>query len=122
MVDVKRGDICLIDLNPVIGTEQSGIRHAVILQTDKANKVSPHTIIAPLTTKIRNAILPSHIVIESGSFGLNQNSVILCEQIRAINKKRILKYIGFLPPDKIAELDRALIEILDIKFIFKEGL
>jgi mRNA interferase MazF len=60
MVNLTRGDIVLCDLNPVIGTEQSGIRPVVIVQSDRANKVSPHTIIAPFTTKIRRALLPSH--------------------------------------------------------------
>ena len=56
MVTVTRGDIVLCDLNPVIGTEQSGIRPVVIVQSDRANRVSPHTIIAPFTTKIRRAL------------------------------------------------------------------
>jgi mRNA-degrading endonuclease toxin of MazEF toxin-antitoxin module len=58
MVNVTRGDIVLCDLNPVIGTEQSGLRPVVIVQSDRANRVSPHTIIAPFTTKIRRALLP----------------------------------------------------------------
>ncbi|MGB3264134.1 MAG: type II toxin-antitoxin system PemK/MazF family toxin [Microcoleus sp.] len=60
-VTYTRGDVILCDLNPVVGTEQAGIRPVVILQIDRANAVSPHTIIAPFTTKIRRAILPSHI-------------------------------------------------------------
>lgn len=59
MVEVSRGDVALCDLNPVIGTEQAGIRPVVILQVDRANAVSPHTIIAPFTTKIRRKLLPS---------------------------------------------------------------
>ncbi len=114
MVEIRRGDIVLVDLNPVIGTEQSGIRPAVILQNDKANKVSPHTIIAPLTSKIRNVILPSHVFIASGIAGLTLNSVILCEQIRVIDKKRLIRSLGKLPNNKIRELDTALTTILDI--------
>lgn len=63
MVAITRGDVVLCDLNPVIGTEQSGIRPVVILQNDRANAVSPHTIIAPFTTKIRRALLPSHVFV-----------------------------------------------------------
>ncbi len=111
---IHRGNIILVDLNPVIGTEQSGIRPAVILQNNRANKVSPHTIIAPLTSKIRKVILPSHVLINSGIAGLNMDSVILCEQIRVIDKKRIIKLIGKLPFNKISELNIALKTILDI--------
>ena len=89
MVRVSRGDVVLCDLNPVIGTEQAGIRPAVILQIDRANAVSPHTIIAPFTTRIRRALLPSHVLIAAGNGGLRQDSVVLCEQIRAIDKRRI---------------------------------
>jgi mRNA interferase MazF len=115
MVEICRGDIVLVDLNPVIGSEQSGIRPAVVIQTDKANKVSPHTIIAPFTSKIRTAILPSHVFVQSGDAGLTQDSVILCEQLRVIDKKRIVKFIGVLSDNIIIELNSSLSAILDIK-------
>lgn len=72
MVTITRGDVVLCDLSPVIGTEQAGIRPAVILQIDRANVASPHTIIAPFTSKIRKAILPSHALVPAGSGGLTQ--------------------------------------------------
>ncbi len=90
MVKIKRGDIVLCDLNPVKGTEQAGIRPVVIVQINRANAVSPHTIIAPCTSKIRRALLPSHVFIPAGVGGLSQDSVILCEQIRVIDKSRII--------------------------------
>jgi len=68
-VTYTRGDVILCDLNPVVGTEQAGIRPVVILQIDRANAVSPHTIIAPFTTKIRRALLPSHVFGPSGVGG-----------------------------------------------------
>ena len=83
-------------LNPVVGTEQAGIRPVVILQIDRANAVSPHTIIAPFTSKIRRAFLPSHVFVPSGVGGLTQDSVVLCEQIRVIDKSRIIRVIGHL--------------------------
>lgn len=64
---VTRGDVVLCDLNPVVGTEQSGVRPVLVLQIDRANSVSPHTIIAPFTTKIRRSLLPSHVMVLSGS-------------------------------------------------------
>lgn len=115
MVEICRGDIVLVDLNPVTGTEQSGIRPSVIIQTDKANQVSPHTIIAPLTSKIRWAILPSHVFLQSDEAGLTQDSVILCEQLRVIDKRRIIKYNGKLSDDQIIKLNTAISAILDIK-------
>ncbi len=81
MVDITRGDIVLCDLNLVVGTEQAGIRPVVVVQIDKANFVSPHTIIVPFTSKIRRAILASHVFVTAAVGGLNQDSVILCEQI-----------------------------------------
>ena len=92
----SRGDVVLCDLNPVVGTEQAGVRPVVVLQIDRANAVSPHTIIAPFTTKIRRALLPSHVFVLSGIGGLNQDSVILCEQIRVVDKSRIVRVIGHL--------------------------
>ena len=65
-----RGDVVLCDLNPVVGTEQAGIRPVVILQIDRANAVSSHTIIAPFTTKIRRALLPSHVFVPFGVGGV----------------------------------------------------
>ena len=78
MVAIKRGDIILCDFNPVIGTEQSGIRPAVIIQIDRANAASPHTIVAPLTSRIRKSLLPSHVFVPIGIANLTQDSVILC--------------------------------------------
>lgn len=114
MVEIYRGDVVLVDLNPVVGSVQSGIRPAVILQTDKANKVSPHTIIAPITSKIRRASLPSHVFIPEGQAGLLHDSVVLCEQIRVIDKMRIIKNIGRLDEDYLKKLNTALIAILEI--------
>lgn len=114
MVEIRRGDVILCDLNPVIGTEQAGIRPVVILQIDQANSVSPHTIIAPFTSKIRRALLPSHVLVPSGVAGLNQDSVILCEQIRAIDKSRIIRVIGHLDDSYIEQLALALSTILGL--------
>ena len=77
MVSISRGDVVLCDLNPVVGTEQTGIRPVVVLQIDRANAISPHTIIAPFTTKIRRALLPSHVFVPAGVGGLSRDSVAL---------------------------------------------
>lgn len=114
MVTVTRGDVVLCDLNPVIGTEQAGIRPVVILQIDRANAVSPHTIIAPFTSKIRRALLPSHVFVPAGIGGLSQDSVILCEQIRVIDKSRIMRVIGHLDDVYMEQLATALSTILGL--------
>ena len=114
MVDIARGDVVLCDLNPVMGTEQAGIRPVVVLQIDRANAVSPHTIIAPCTTRIRKAILPSHALIPSGIGGLNQDSVVLCEQVRVVDKRRIVRVLGHLDEDHLGQVARALRTILGL--------
>lgn len=114
MVAIARGDVVLCDLNPVVGTEQAGIRPVVILQVDRANAVSPHTIIAPFTTKIRRKLLPSHVFVPAGVGGLTQDSVVLCEQIRVIDKSRIIRVLGHLDDSYIEELAEALCVILGL--------
>ena len=111
---VRRGDVALCDLNPVIGTEQSGIRPVVVLQTDRANAVSPHTIIAPFTTRIRAALLPAHVLLPAGSGGLQSDSVLLCEQIRVVDKQRIIRILGHLDDQQLGDIAQALRAILDI--------
>jgi len=114
VVTVTRGDVVLCDLNPVIGTEQAGIRPVVVLQIDRANAVSPHTIIAPFTSKLRRALLPSHVFVPAGVGGLSQDSVILGEQIRVIDKSRIIRVLGHLDDIYVEELAKALSTILGL--------
>ncbi len=104
----------LCDLNPVIGTEQAGIRPVIILQIDKANLVSPHTIIVPFTTKIRKALLPSHVLLKAGEGGLTEDSVVLCEQIRVVDKQRIIKTLGYLNSNSMQEVSQAVNIILGL--------
>ena len=114
MVTVARGDVVLCDLNPVVGTEQSGVRPAIVLQIDRANVASPHTIIAPFTTRIRRPLLPSHVLIPAGAGGLSQDSVVLCEQIRVVDQRRIIRVLGHLDDPHMQALAEALRIILGI--------
>ncbi|MBI4640647.1 MAG: type II toxin-antitoxin system PemK/MazF family toxin [Candidatus Tectomicrobia bacterium] len=114
MVTISRGDVVLCDLNPVIETEQAGIRPVVVLQIDRANTASPHTIIAPFTTKIRRALLPSHVFVPAGIGGLSSDSVLLCEQIRVIDKRRIIRVLGHLEDVYLEKIAKALQEILGV--------
>lgn len=114
MVIISQGEVVLCDLNPIVGTEQSGIRPAVVLQVDRANAVSPHTIIAPFTTKIRSALLPSHVFVPAGTGGLVHDSVLLCEQLRVIDKRRIIRGLGRLDEPYSEGIATALRAILGL--------
>ena len=114
MVAISRGDVVLCDLNPVVGTEQAGVRPVVILQIDRANAVSPHTVIVPFTTRIRRALLPSHAFVPAGAGGLRRDSVALCEQIRVIDKRRVIKVLGHLNEPYLEEIAKALRTILGL--------
>jgi mRNA interferase MazF len=114
MVTMVRGDVILCDLNPVIGTEQAGVRPALVVQIDRANTVSPHTIIVPFTTRIRRAVLLSHALIPAGVGGLTHDSVVLCEQIRVIDKRRIIRVLGHIDDTYMEEVARALRTILGL--------
>jgi len=107
-VVVKRGDIFYADLSPVIGSEQGGTRPVLVVQNDVGNKFSPTVIIAAITSQINKAKLPTHIEISANDFGLLKDSVILLEQIRTIDKKRLREKIGRLDDELQQRVDEAL--------------
>lgn len=94
--NIKRGDIYFADLEPVVGSEQGGIRPAVIIQNDVGNHHSPTVIIAAITAKTRKTNLPTHIQVDSSREGLEKDSIVLLEQLRTIDKSRLREYIGRL--------------------------
>ena len=108
MVIVKRGDIYYADLSPVIGSEQGGVRPVLIVQTDIGNKYSPTVIAAAITSQINKAKMPTHIELCAKEFGLNKDSVILLEQIRTIDKKRLREKIGHLSDELMVLVNDAL--------------
>lgn len=105
----------MVDLNPVVGTEQAGIRPALVIQIDRANVSSPHTIIIPFTTRIRETILPSHVKIPGGVGGLTEDSILLCEQIRVIDKRRLVRRIGNIEEQDVRKVVVALKVILGLE-------
>lgn len=105
---VKRGDIFYADLSPVVGSEQGGVRPVLVVQNDVGNKFSPTVIIAAITSQINKAKLPTHIEISADDYGLAKDSVILAEQIRTIDKKRLRERIGRLDDELIEGVDSAL--------------
>ncbi|MEA4816735.1 MAG: type II toxin-antitoxin system PemK/MazF family toxin [Lachnospiraceae bacterium] len=106
---VKRGDIFYADLSPVVGSEQGGIRPVLILQNDIGNKFSPTVICAAITSQINKAKLPTHIEIEAEKYSLVKDSVILLEQIRTIDKKRLREKICHMDDTVMKRVDKALI-------------
>jgi mRNA interferase MazF len=113
-VAVTRGEVWMADLSPTIGTEQSGVRPVLVVQTDRANPHSPHTIIVPFTSKIRHRLLPSHVAVSVGEGGLTLDSVALCEQIRVADLNRLIRKLGDLPAARMQEIDDAPRTILNL--------
>ena len=105
---VKRGDIYYADLSPVVGSEQGGIRPVLIIQNDVGNKYSPTVIAAAITSRINKAKMPTHIEITARDYGLNKDSVILLEQIRTIDKRRLREKIGRIDGSVMTSVDDAL--------------
>lgn len=105
---VKRGDIFYADLSPVVGSEQGGTRPVLIVQNDTGNRHSPTVIAAAITSQTGKARLPTHINIAGGSVGLSKDSVILLEQIRTIDKRRLREHMGHLDEKQMAMVDDAI--------------
>lgn len=107
-MNIKRGDIFFADLSPVIGSEQGGLRPVLVIQNNTGNRFSPTVVVAAITSQIQKAKLPTHIEIEGKKHKLAKDSVILMEQIRTIDKKRLTDYITTLSPEVMKKVDEAL--------------
>ena len=116
---VKRGDIYYADLSPVVGSEQGGTRPVLIVQNDTGNRHSPTVIAAAITSQTSKARLPTHINIPGGSVGLSKDSVILLEQIRTIDKRRLKERIGALDDTVMKRVDLGLGISLGVDVIAK---
>jgi mRNA interferase MazF len=106
---LKRGEIWLADLNPTQGSEQAGIRPVIIFQNDLVSEFSTTTITIPLSTNQRRAALPICLSIEQGNGGLKQDSVALCFQMRVLDKTRLIRKLGQLSPEIIAQLEAVVL-------------
>ncbi len=105
---VRRGDIFYADLSPVVGSEQGGTRPVLIIQNDMGNRHSPTVIAAAITSQMNKARLPTHIELIGPTVGLTKNSVVLLEQIRTIDKKRLREHMGRLDQDMMDRVDDAI--------------
>ena len=107
-ISIKRGDIYYADLSPVVGSEQGGMRPVLIVQNDTGNKHSPTVIAAAITSQINKARLPTHIELGAKSYGLTKDSVVLLEQIRTIDKRRLKERMGQLDESLMDQVDNAI--------------
>lgn len=106
--NIKRGDIYYADLSPVVGSEQGGIRPVLIVQNNVGNRYSPTVIAAAITSQINKAKMPTHITVGAPNYGLTKDSIILTEQIRTLDKRRLRERAGRIPEDDMRRVDEAL--------------
>lgn len=104
---IRRGDLFYADLNPVVGSEQGGIRPVLVIQNDVGNHFSPSVVAAAITSRKAKNSLPTHILLENVP-GLAPTSLLLLEQLRTIDRKRLRGYIGRISKEKMLEVDAAL--------------
>ena len=107
-MSIRRGDIYYADLSPVVGSEQGGLRPVLIVQNDVGNKYSPTVIAAAITSRLGKTRLPTHIDVLADKVGLQKDSVILLEQIRTIDKRRLGEKMGHLDDEIMRAVDEAI--------------
>lgn len=116
---IRRGELYYADLSPVVGSEQGGVRPVLVVQNDVGNRYSPTVIAAAVTSKLNKARLPTHIELSAKAYGLTRDSVVLLEQIRTIDKRRLKERIGLLSPQVMSRVDGAL--LISLGFVQESG-
>ena len=114
-MSIQKGDLYFADLSPVMGSEQGGVRPVLVVQNDVGNKFSPTIIVAAITSRKNKADLPTHVEIDAGGNGLSKNSIVLLEQLRTIDKKRLKERIGTIDKTRLPEVNEALSVSLGIE-------
>lgn len=117
-MNVKRGDIYYADLSPVVGSEQGGVRPVLVIQNNIGNKYSPTVIVAAITSQINKNKMPTHVEMDAVRYGLAKDSVVLLEQVRTLDKKRLKEKIGSADLKMMEKVDIAL----EISFGLTEGI
>lgn len=115
MKEIKRGDLYYADLRPIIGSEQGGVRPVLIIQNDVGNHFSPTVIAASITSRKRKHRLPTHVFLPVSTDGLRNDSIVLLEQVRTIDRRRLGDYIGRLDETAMEAVDAALAISIGIK-------
>ena len=108
-MSIKRGDIFYADLSPVVGSEQGGLRPVLIVQNDVGNKYSPTVIAAAITSQRDKTKLPTHITVDAVGCGLAKDSIVLLEQVRTLDKRRLKEKIGSVDELKMQKISTALL-------------
>ena len=108
VMNIKRGDLYFADLSPVVGSEQGGTRPVLVVQNDVGNKYSPTVIVAAVTSRINKAKLPTHVEVKAEGNGLSKDSVILLEQLRTIDKRRLREKVGRVDEETLTAVGEAL--------------
>lgn len=110
----RRNDVYLVSFDPTIGAEIRKTRPALIIQNDAANRRSPLTIVAAITSQFDEPLYPTEVLIRAGEAGLAHDSVVLCNQIRSIDRRRLVRRLGVLKPNTVERVERALLMSLGI--------
>ena len=113
-MEIARGDIYYADLSPVVGSEQGGVRPVLVVQSNVGNKYSPTVIIAAITSQLTKAKLPTHIELSKEKYHLVKDSVVLLEQIRTLDKRRLKEKVGRVDESVMREVDIAIMISLGI--------
>ena len=113
-MEVIRGDIFIADLDPVIGSEQGGVRPVLIIQNERGNRFSPTVICAAMTSRMNKHDLPTHVWIAAQDSGLKKDSIVLCEQIRTLEKSRLRVFAGHIGDLAMQRVNRALACALEL--------
>lgn len=115
----RRGDIYYVDLNPVIGSEQGGSRPVVVIQNNSGNQHAPTLIVAMITSKTsKNGQLPTHYLLKENP-ALDEPSVVLLEQLRTIDKRRVREYLGRTSKREMLAIDKALVKSLSLNYLLR---
>ena len=114
-MEIVRGDIFIADLDPVVGSEQGGVRPVLIVQNNRGNRFSPTVICAAMTSKVSKNDLPTHVWIAAQESGLKCDSLVLCEQIRTLEKRRLRSRAGHIEGLSMARVNRALETALELQ-------
>lgn len=115
----RRGDIYYVDLNPVIGSEQGGSRPVVVIQNNSGNRHAPTLIVAMITSKTsKNGQLPTHYLLKENP-ALDEPSVVLLEQLRTIDKRRVREYLGRTSKGEMLAIDKALVKSLSLNYLLR---
>ena len=114
IMEVIRGDIFIANLDPVVGSEQGGVRPVVIVQNNRGNRFSPTVICAAMTSRVSKCDLPTHVWVSTRDSGLHRDSLVLCEQIRTLEKSRLRAHVGRLSGLALRRVDEALLSALGL--------